>query len=285
MRVGMVFDLHVTEGQRRPYDGFERAKRGLQILNDRNVDWTLVGGDLRSFASKNAERVGPWGEWAGDPDNPYFRRDFERVRRLLDDHLDSPYRVIRGNHDRPLSVFRETFPPEEFPRWDAVREGGVRFVFLDSSPSEGYHSLYQTQNFVTAPQLSMLDRLMDRDPTVPTFVFCHAPLAPFRSLDPDWETGRTAAYRFTLNYPAVQRRLERGDAVVVNCGHYSPDRGRATTRVNGVTHVIARHFGKSDPDYDGDVRWMDVDADGGEAVVRYYDLSTDETGVITRVEW
>lgn len=283
MRIGLLFDLHVTRGQRRAYDGAERASRGLAVLNEKDVDWTLVGGDLRSLASKTTERVG-WGTWHGDADDQYYRTDFRRVERLLDEELDSPYRVIRGNHDRPLSVFQEVFDPEDHPRFWAAHEGGVRHVFLDTSPNAGYHALYQTQNFVSAPQLSMLDRLFDRDPEIPTFVYAHTPLTTFPSID-EWGHGRTGAYRYTLNYPAVQRRLERGETVLVNSGHYSQDRGRVTREVGGVTHVLARHFGKSDPDYNGDLRWLDIDADAGVAAVYYHDLRDGSEGEICRLEW
>lgn len=284
MRIGLLFDLHVTQGQRRAYDGVERARRGFEILNEKGVDWTLLGGDLRSLASKTTERVS-WGEWHGDRDDQYYRKDFRRVKRLLDTELDAPYRVIRGNHDRPLSVFQEVFPPERYPRYWATREGGVRHVFLDSSPNAGYHALYQTQNFVTAPQLSMLDRLFDEDDETPTFVYCHTPLTTFPTLESNWEQGRTGAYRYTLNYPAVQRRLERGQTVLVNSGHYSPDRGRAARTVGGVTHAISRHFGKSNPQYDGDLRWLDIDADAGRASVHYHDLRDGSEGEIGRIEW
>lgn len=284
MRVGLLFDVHVTRGQRRDYDGDERARRGCAVLNDLGVDWTLVGGDLRSLASKTTDRV-DWGGWHGDGDDQYYRRDFERAKRLFDAELDAPYRVVRGNHDRPLEAFREVFTPEEHPRYWATREGGVRHVFLDSSPSHGYHALYQTQNFVTAPQLSLLDRLFDRDATVPTFVYCHVPLTTFPTLESDWYQGRTGAYRYTLNHPAVQRRLARGETVLVNSGHYSQDRGRAARTVDGVTHVIARHFGKSDPSYDGDLRWLDIDPDAGVASVHYHDMRDGAEGEIARITW
>lgn len=284
MRIGLLFDLHVTRGQRREYDGVDRARRGFNVLNEKRVDWTLVGGDLRSLASKTTERVG-WGSWHGDPEDQYYRKDFQRVKHLLETELDSPYRVVRGNHDRPLSAFRDVFPADEYPRYWSTREDGVRHVFLDPSPNAGYHAVYQTQNFVSAPQLSMLDRLFDEDSKTPTFVYCHVPLTTFPSIESNWMQGRTGAYRYTLNYPAVQRRLERGETVLVNSGHYSPDRGRAARTVNGVTHVLARHFGGSDPTHDGDLRVLDIDADAGVATVRYHDLRDGSEGEIARIEW
>lgn len=283
-RIGLLFDMHVTNGKRRDYDGVPRAERGIDVLNDRDVDWTLAGGDLRTLASNDPDRV-EWRDWHGDPADEYYGSDYEVARALLDDRLDSPYRAIRGNHDRPLSVWEEHFPPAEHPRWGHWRADGVRYVLLDTNPHAGYHHLTQTQNYVSAPQLSMLDRLFDADGEVPTFVFSHAPLTKHHDLGGEWETGRTAAYRFVLNYPAVQRRLARGETVLANAGHYSQDHGREARVEHGVTYVMARHFGKSDPAYAGDVRWLDVDPDAGEAVVRYHDLSTGDEGVITRVEW
>ncbi|WP_137285429.1 metallophosphoesterase family protein [Halorussus salinisoli] len=287
--IGLLFDLHVmsdthAECERREYDGVSRARRACEKLNEVGVDWTVVGGDLRTLASHYPERT-DWGGWHDDPDNKYYRKDFRRAKALLDDELDGEYHPIRGNHDRPLSVWKEFFPPEEYPQWFHFREDGARYVFLDSNPHQGFHHLTQTQNFVTAPQLSMLERLMDGDPDVPTFVFCHAPLAKHTELHPDWETGYTSAYRFTLNYPSVQHLLERGNTVFVNSGHYSSDHGRETTEVNGVKYVIARHLGGSNPSYAGDVRWMTVDTDEREATVTYYDLATDEEGTLAEANW
>ena len=287
--VGMLFDMHVMSdlhaepGERRDYDGVPRARRAVRRLNDLGVDWTVVGGDLRTLASRDPSRT-DWGNWHGHADNEYYRDDYERAIDVLDG-LDAPYYPIRGNHDRPVSVWEEFFPPEAYPRWFFLEDGGARYVFLDSNPHEGYHHLTQTQNFVSAPQLSMLERLMDDDPEVPTFVFCHAPLAAHTDLHPEWASGRTGAYRITLNYPSVQRVLERGTTVLVNTGHYSQDHGREAKAVEGVEYVLARHFGGSDPDYAGDLRWMTVDTDEREATVHYRDMMREEEGVITTATW
>lgn len=281
--IGLLYDMHIQVHQRRQYDGIPRARRAIGKLNDVDVDWTVVGGDLRTLTSRDPDRA-DWGRWHDEPDNPYYRRDFAAAKELLEVDLDSPYYAIRGNHDRPLAAWREYFPAHDHPRYFTFEDDGARFIFLDSNPHEGYHHLTQTQNFVTAPQLSMLERLMDDDPEIPTFVFSHALLAKHTNLEPDWATGWPAAYYLTLNYLSVQHLLERGNTIFVNTGHYSRHE-RDVETVEGIDYVIGRHLGGSDPDYAGDVRWMTVDADAGRAAVHYCDLQTDEEGTLVEARW
>lgn len=287
--IGLIFDPHIVAGDRRANDGVELSERAIDKLNAVGVDWTLLGGDLRSFTAPIPLDTAPyagWGDWLGDPDNYYFRNDYELVRELYDRRLDSEYFVIRGNNDRPLPVFREFFPASTYPLWYWFEDGGARYVFLDSNPQDGYHILDERANFVTAPQLSMLERLMDDDPEIPTFVFCHAPLAKHPEIRADWETGRMGAQFITLNHLSVQRILERGNTVAVNTGHFYDGVGRGSQLIEGVNYVNARHLSQGgSPDYAGDIRWMTVDTDEREAVVSYYDLGAEEEGTVLETSW
>lgn len=287
--IGFLCDPHIVGDDRRSHDSVDIAERAIEKLNEVGVDWTVLGGDLRSYTVPIPEDDAPftgWGSWNGDPENYHFRNDFEKAKRLFDEGLESEYFVIRGNNDRPLSVFREFFPESAYPLWYWFRDGGARYVFLDSNPSPGYHILDERQNVVTAPQLSMLERLMDRDPDVPTFVFCHTPLAKHREIVDDWETGRMSSQFVTLNYPSVQHVLERGNTVIVNTGHYYGGEGRGSTRVEGIEYVNARHLAHGhDPDYAGDVRWMTVDTEARTAEVHYYDVGADDVGSIVTAWW
>lgn len=284
-RIGLLYDPHIiADPDRRPHDGVDVVKRAMTKLAEVNVDWTVIGGDLRSLVSRDPTKV-DWGRWDGNPDDYYYRSDFERAKALFDEYLGEYY-VIRGNNDRPLGVFREVFPADEYPQYFHMTRDGARYVFLDSNPSQGYHHLQDTQNFVSSPQLSMLERLMDDDPTVPTFVFVHAPVAKHTEITEDWETAMGPGYRLTLNHLSVQRVLERGNTVFVNSGHYYPDNGRGAKTVQGVEYVLARHLVHSpDPAYAGDVRWLDVDTEENTASVHYYDVGADEDGVITQRSW
>lgn len=286
--IGMIYDPHIVEGDRDGYDGVPTVEAAIDKLNEVGVDWTVLGGDLRHLLAASSEfnfdRT-DWGGWHGDPDNYFYHRDFGKAKAMFDDRLDGDYFVVRGNNDRPLDVYREYFPADEFPQWFWFTEDGARYVGLDTNPHLGYHSLRDQQNFVSAPQISMLERLMDEDPGVPTFVFLHAPVAKHEGIDA-WDTGRNAAYYLTLNYPTVQRVLERGNTVFVNSGHYWPDTGRNVEEINGVRYVIARHLVHNrDSDYGGDVRWMRVDADDRVAEISYYDVGADEEGTLASTEW
>lgn len=283
--IGLLYDLHVGIGRYEHEDeDLDVQRAAIEKLNEVGVDWTVVGGDLRLLSPWEDETQ--WGEWHGDSDDAFYHSEFARTKELLDDDLDGEYYVIRGNNERPLSAYRKHFPAEEFPRWFHFEDDGARYVFLDTNPHAGYHPLTEIQNFVTSPQLSMLERLMDDDPEVPTFVFAHAPLCKHTELDDDWET-RSKPYFFVLNYPTVQRILERGNTVLVNSGHYYYDHGRGSRTIEGVEYVLARHLShmSEDPDYGGDVRWMNVDAADGSAEVRYYDVGSDTEGVLTATTW
>lgn len=281
--IGLLYDLHVGIGRYEHED--ERVQRAaIDKLNEVGVDWTLAGGDLRLLSPWEEETE--WGEWHGDPDDAFYHSEFGRAKELLDDRLESDYYVIRGNNERPMSAYRRHFPAEEFPLWFQFEDDGARYVFLDSNPHEGYHPLNEIQNFVTAPQLSMLERLMDEDSEIPTFVFCHAPLCKHTELDDDWETG-SKPYFFVLNYQTVQSVLARGNTVFVNSGHYYYDHGRGSKVENGVEFVLARHLShmSEESDYGGDVRWLNVDTENDRAEVRYYDVGADEEGLLTETTW
>lgn len=281
--IGLLYDLHVGVG-RYEHEDESVQRAAVDKLNSVGVDWTLVGGDLRLLSPWEEETQ--WGEWHGDPEDAFYHSEFERAKRLLDDRLESDYYVIRGNNERPMSAYRKHFPESVFPQWFHFEDDGARYVFLDTNPHEGYHPLTEIQNFVTTPQVSMLERLMDDDPEIPTFVFSHAPLCKHTELDGNWET-RSKPYFFVLNYKTVQRVLARGNTVMVNSGHYYYDHGRGSKVENGIEFVLARHLShmSSESDYGGDVRWMNVDADARHVEVRYYDVGADEVGVLTERTW
>jgi hypothetical protein len=285
--IGLLFDPHIVAGDRREHDGVDVVERAIDKLNAVGVDWTLVGGDFRSFnpPQPSTDNVGWWGSW-DDQSNYYWREDFRKAKALFDDRLEGHYYAIRGNNDRPLEVYREFFPRDEFPRWFWFEEDGARYVFLDSDPDAGYHILDERQNFVSAPQVSMLERLMDEDAEIPTFVFCHTPLTKHRRIADGWDVGKGSGYRVALNYQSVQHVLERGNTVVVNTGHYYRGEDRDCKTVEGIEYVNGRHLVHgSDPDYGGDVRWMTVDSAAREAEVSYYDVGADETGTLTTASW
>ncbi len=289
-RIGLLYDIHIVSELRSGYrqDGVEITETAIDKLNERDVDWTVVGGDLRTYITPTADSAETLATWEGDENNVHYRQDFVRAKELLDERLQEDYYIIRGNNDRPIDIYREVFPAKNYPLWFWFEDAGARFVFLDSNPHQGYHHLTETQNFVSAPQLSMLDRLMDRDPDIPTFVFIHAPLAKHPEVTEDWESGYRGSYYITANYPAVQRVLERGNTILVNSGHFFPDEGRGSNTVRGVTYALGRHLVRSgDPDERnaGDVRWMDVDTETRRAVVRYYDIGEDEEGVLATSSW
>ncbi|WP_137287648.1 metallophosphoesterase family protein [Halorussus salinisoli] len=281
--IGLLYDLHVGIG-RYEHEDESVQRSAIDKLNEIGVDWTLAGGDLRLLSPWEDETK--WGRWHGDPDDAFYHSEFERAKELLDDRLDSEYYVIRGNNERPTSAYRKHFPESEFPLWFWFKDDGARYVFLDTNPLDGYHPLGEIQNFVTSPQLSMLERLMDEDSEVPTFVFAHAPLCKHTELDDNWEV-RSKPYFFALNYQAVQSILERGNTVFVNSGHYYYDHGRGSKEVNGVEYVLARHLShmSEESDYGGDVRWLTVDPAECRASIHYYDVGSDEEGLLTETTW
>jgi hypothetical protein len=287
--IGLIFDPHIAADPERhiadgAHDGTAVVEAAIDKLHEVGVDWTLIGGDLRHLISPIHGKT-DWGGWHGETDNKYYHEDWRLAKELFDERLDEYY-TIRGNLDRPLSLYQEYFPAEEYPLYYWFEDDGARYVFLDTNPHEGYHTLTEAQNFVSAPQVSMLKRLMDDDPEIPTFVFAHAPLAKHRGLKHDWETRHSGVYHYVLNYQTVQHVLERGNTVFVNGGHVKADLGRDSETVNGVVYVLARHLlHQREPDYGGDVRWMTVDAGEGYAAVHYYDVGSDETGRITETTW
>lgn len=281
--IGLLYDLHLGSGR---YDHEDERVQHAAIdkLNDIGVDWTLVGGDLRLLSPWEEETE--WGEWHGDPEDAYYHGEFGRAKELLDTRLESAYHVIRGNNERPLWAFRKHFPADDYPLWYHFEDDGARYVFLDTNPHDGYHPLTEIQNSVTAPQLSMLEQLMDEDSAIPTFVFSHAPLCRHTELDDDWET-RSKPYFYVLNARAVQRVLERGNTIFVNSGHYYYDHGRGSRVIGGVEYVLARHLShmSEEADYGGDVRWLSVDTEHREAAVHYYDIGAGKEGTITQTTW
>ncbi|SEP02993.1 hypothetical protein SAMN04487948_11162 [Halogranum amylolyticum] len=281
--IGLLYDLHVGVG-RYEYEDESVQHAAIDKLNEVGVDWTLAGGDLRLLSPWEEETE--WGSWHDDSDDAFYHSEFRRAKELLDNRLESDYYVIRGNNERPMSAYRKHFPADEFPQWFHFEDDGARFVFLDSNPHEGYHPLNEIQNFVTAPQISMLERLMDEDDEIPTFVFCHAPLCRHYELDDNWET-HSKPYFYVLNCKTVQAVLERGNTVMVNTGHYWYDHGRGSRVINGVEYILARHLShmSEEAEYGGDVRWLTVNADAREAAVHYYDVGTNEEGVLTTTTW
>lgn len=61
--IGMLFVPHVVAGDRRAHDGVDVVRRAIEKLNDVGVDWTVVGGDVRSFNPPipTVEETGWWG--------------------------------------------------------------------------------------------------------------------------------------------------------------------------------------------------------------------------------
>jgi len=288
-KIGLIFDPHIVSGSdRHVSEGVAVVSEAIDKLNDVGVDWNVIGGDIRHIISPLNGKT-DWGGWHGNPDNYYYRDDFRKAKELFDTELEADYYPIRGNNDRPISVYREFFPEEDYPLWFWFEDDGARYVFLDSNPHEGYHTLTEAQNFVSAPQISMLERLMDDDPDIPTFVFIHAPLAEHPEIHEDWNSPTDYAgpgYFLTLNNLTVQRILERGNTVLVNSGHYWYGHGRGSQGINGVEYVLARHLVHNDePDYGGDMRWMIVDTDEQTATVKYYDVGAQSEGTITEVGW
>lgn len=280
--IGLLYDPHMGTG-RYPHEEDEVVLKAIDKLNEVDVDWTVIGGDMRLLSPWEDET--DWGDWDGNPDDYFYRSEFEKAKALIEEHLESDYYLIRGNNERPLSVYREVFPEEEYPLWFWFEDDDARYVFLDSNPHDGYHVLTEIQNFVSSPQISMLERLMDDDPDIPTFVFVHAPLAKHTEIDDNWET-KENPYFFTLNYPVVQNVLERGNTVFVNSGHYWYDHGRGSKVVNGVEYILTRHLVHLDEEgYAGDVRWMNVNTDDRTAEIKYYDVDADEEGTLTRTTW
>lgn len=72
----------------------------------------------------------------------------------------------------------------------------------------------------------------------------------------------------------------------MNSGHYWPDNAHNVREVDGIKYAIARHLVHNrDPEYGGDIRWLNVDADDGTAEIRYYDVGDDEEGTLATAEW
>lgn len=297
--IGLLYDTHIDDQGRKAYDGKATTEAAIDKLNAEGMDWTVHGGDIRTLATKTLSDI-DWGGWEGKSDNEFYKSDFSWMKDCLDNRLNGPYYILRGNHDRPVSVLRDVFPsadysvPDDNGRtdtyWGVEEKDGVRYVYLDTNPSPGYHVDTQTQAYLSSPQLSMLDRLMDQDSSMPTFVFIHANAVKHTELgglsEGDWTTGANGSYYMTANHLAIQRRLERGSTVLVNSGHKFEDIGRGSRTKNGVTYVLSRHLvHPRDPNYDGDVRWLVVDTTAGTATVHYYDVGADSEGTITSISW
>lgn len=285
--IGLIYDTHVTDN-RKTYDGVPTTEAAIDKLNSVGVDWTVHGGDLRPLASTSATAM-DWGGWDG-ADNPYYESDFAVIKDLMENRLNSDYYVVRGNHDRPVTVCQDYFPSEEYSPsddhgntetyWGVEDEADARFVYLDSCPLPGYHVADQGQNFVSSPQLSMVERLMDADPSKPTFVFVHAPLKSVEG-----SGGKVDTYDTCLNYPSVREALERGTVPIVHSGHLYTQR-RDEITVNGIQYTYAEHLVDStDSTAEGDVRWLEVDTTANTAQVNYYNIETATEGSFTQVSW
>jgi hypothetical protein len=306
--LGLLYDTHVYSGSRRSDNAEQYTKTAIDKLNSVGVDFTVHGGDLRPFGSVTSPDKVDWGGWDGS-DNPYYEADFGVIKDLLETRLNSDYYLVRGNHDRPLPIVKEYFPPEQYSPSDdlgntehyfGVEEtGGARYIYLDSNPTEGYHAEEQNQQFVSAPQISMISRLMNADPDIPTFVFSHAMLVPHGEVsgsitNTTFNTGREASYFQTRNSLSVRAALEEGNGAtkMVNTGHYNRHVGQNSGRgsrnlqlVSGsgtsIEYVTAGHLAPAG----GDVRWLTVDTTNNTAEVNYYHVGSDTQGTITSISW
>ncbi|AHG00914.1 hypothetical protein HALLA_12080 [Halostagnicola larsenii XH-48] len=284
VKIGLLADTHIADS-RRTENGVSKSNDAVSRLNSENVDWNVHLGDIRPLGPTTSDIN--WGNWATD--NKYYKSDFEVAQNQVLSNLNGDLRIIaRGNHDRPLDIYREYFPRDEYPRYGSFEEDGVRHVWLDTHPYQGHHELHQVGAMVSPDQISFLHRLMDDDPDIPTFVYAHAPLAAFDYGDlsaEDWYTDYRE-YFYCSNAPHVQNVLERGNVVMVNNGHLFNDEGRGSTTVNGVEYVLSRHLvHNSDTNYTGDVRWLDIDTTNNEATCYYYDVGADSSGTITTATW
>lgn len=294
--IGLLYDTHITDGGRKGYDGVPTVKTAIDKLNQKKVDWTVHGGDIRPLSPLTSPNDVDWGGWDGD-DNPFYQNDFAKAKPLFEDRLNSDYYVIRGNHDRPEHVLKEYFPPEEYsPSDDLGREGaywgveernGIRHVYLDSCGTQGGHVLQQHSLWVSSPQLSMLDRLAEEDPNIPTFVYIHAALDNTGSDSLYYGTEKAGIYEQILNQQSVRARLKAINTQLVNFGHVYQNTERATaTRDGDITYAIAKHLViTGQQDNPGDVRWLEIDESAQTWTLYYYDLDAGTEGTMDTGSW
>jgi hypothetical protein len=152
------------EIQGKPFWQFTN-EQAIRELNALDLDFVIVKGDLTT-----------------DPTT----ENMERARAMFDT-LAHPYHVLRGNHDHPGAMPRDTFF-DTFgadKTWYSFEHKGAGFVLLDCiHPRTGY--LY-----FPGPELDWLQAELARLAHRPVFVFLHTP--PMRVFE---RTPRSRVNRF-----------------------------------------------------------------------------------------
>jgi 3',5'-cyclic AMP phosphodiesterase CpdA len=118
-------------------------------INASEAAFTVVNGDLTSW---------------------FTREEFEMVRERLD-HLDAPYHVTRGNHDRvedaPEDYFKAVFELQS--SWRSFDHQGYHFVLLDDNRLDnGLHGF-------PPEEFAWLQQDLESHHHMPTFIFSHRP--------------------------------------------------------------------------------------------------------------
>ena len=294
--IGLLYDTHVTYGTRKAGDGQAQMDAAIDKINEQAPDWTVHGGDIRPLSPMTSPNEVDWGGWDGDDDNVFYHKDFNEAKTRLENRLNSEYRVCRGNHDRPYHVLQDYFPSDRHsPNAESAEDGdpagyygseivnGVRYVYLDSNGTMGYSAQDQIEAWVSANQLSMLDRLADDDSNIPTFVFLHNPLVQHGN-DYNYKSGKAYNYELIYNRTSVRSRLEKMNTQLVHSGHVFSQQDADSTTVNGIEYTIGDHLYRygSTP---GDVRWLTVDESAKSATLSYYDFETGTKSDLTTVSW
>jgi 3',5'-cyclic AMP phosphodiesterase CpdA len=208
-RLGVVADPHLTPTESGTWKVFhrteERLRTAVDVLNDLDVDATVLLGDLTR---------------EGEP------AEFECVEAVLA-RLEAPCYAVPGNHDvpkawddhesPPVETFAERFAPGlPFHR----RIGGVDVVGLDSAGGAGLRGTIEGE--LSAADLAWLDRTLE-DADAPVVALHH------NLTHADEHTGTfPKAHEYHLrNDDELSRLLARhGDALVCSGHLHWPAVGR-----------------------------------------------------------
>ena len=148
----------------------------------------------------------------------------------------------------------------------------------------GYAAQDQLEAWITANQLSMLDRLADDDPDIPTFVFLHNPFVMHEN-GYNFASEKANIYELIYNRSAVRARLERMNTQLVHSGHVYQQQDVNSTTMNGIEYTIGDHFYRYGDTNLGDVRWLNVDESAQSATLSYYDFGAGAQSDLTTVTW
>jgi len=125
------------------------ARNAVEQINQYPIDFTVVDGDLSAF---------------------YSRDEFESAKNLLD-HLQKPYYVLRGNHDRvgeqPEDWFKKVFNLEESAY--SFSHQGFLFLCLDDTRLEDGLGEIPEKEFI------WLEKKLAANKNLPTFIISHRP--------------------------------------------------------------------------------------------------------------